>query len=222
MIDMKKIFFPTQKVDVLIDDAATGKKRVFNSRIEDIQENRLIIAAPYSQGYFLPPHSGREIHARVTSNDCAFLFMVKLRSYVHDPVALWTISWPTDVERVQMRSYVRFEVLLDVRLMIIDEDNAKPISTITKDISAGGLRVMMGTPLPVGTQLDIAFNLDEENVVEAKGEVVRIIRPKADHDKYAVAIRYSQIDEKVRGKVIKFIFKKQIERRKKLLEIFED
>jgi c-di-GMP-binding flagellar brake protein YcgR len=222
MIDMKNIFFLTQKVDVLIDDTAGGRKRIYNSRIEDIQENELIIAAPYSQGYYLPPRSEREFYARVTADDCAFVFKTSLRGYVQDPVALWTISWPTDVERVQMRSYVRFAVNLDVRLTNSDEDDAKPVSTLTKDISAGGLRVLMGTPLPVGTHLDVTLYLDEENAVEAKGEVVRIIRPKAEHEKYAVAIRFSQIDEKVRSQVIKFIFKKQIARRKKQIEVFED
>ncbi|MDR3592876.1 MAG: PilZ domain-containing protein [Negativicutes bacterium] len=222
MTDMKKIFFLLQKVDILVADAVSGRNRVFHSRIEDIADDSLTIAAPYSYGYYLPPRPGREVSARVTTDDCAFLFKVNLLSYAHNPVPLWTVSWPTDVERVQMRSYVRFDVNLDVRLSITDEETPKPILTMTKDISAGGLRVLMGEPLPVGSELSVALYLESDNVMEAKGEVVRIIRPRTEHEKYAVAIRYLEIDEKSRSQIIKFIFRKQIERRKKQQEVFDE
>jgi c-di-GMP-binding flagellar brake protein YcgR len=222
MKDMRKIFFPAQKVDILIDDFETGKKRIYNSRIEDVQENGLVIAAPYSQGYFLPPRPGRDMHARVTANGCAYLFVVKLQKYVHAPIELWTIAWPTDVERVQLRSYVRFDVNLDVHLTFAHEDHQQPYVTITKDISAGGLGVMMASPPPAGTQMDIVLYLEEDNAVEAQGEIIRVIPPDEEHEKSSVAIRYVQMDEKDRVRVIRFIFKKQIERRKKHQEIFEE
>lgn len=222
MTDMKKVLFPTQKLDVLVDDAISGKRKVFNSRVEDIQENGLVIAAPYSQGYFLPPTPGRELSARVTADNCAFLFKIKLHQHVNAPVALWTVSWPTDVERVQMRSYVRIDINLDAILTNLDEQEARPIATMTKDISAGGLRALMATPLPVGTTVNVKLHLEGEDILESIGEVVRIIKPKSEHEKYAVAIKYYQISEKDRSQVIKFIYRKQIERRKKQQEIFED
>ena len=68
------------------------------------------------------------------------------------------------------------------------------IETLTKDVSAGGLRIMMNKPIPVGTKLNIFLSLSEDEKLEAEGEVVRIIPPEEEHDKYEVAIRYSDIN----------------------------
>ncbi|MDR3563182.1 MAG: flagellar brake domain-containing protein [Negativicutes bacterium] len=222
-MDLRKIFAVTQKIDILVDDPETSKRRIYYSRIEDVHNDTLVIGAPYSQGFYLPPRIGRELSARVTSDACAYFFKTRLRGYVHEPIPLWTIAMPVDIERVQMRSFVRLGVNLDVTLTVIDPDKpVTTITTITKDISAGGLRVLLAQPMPPETKLDITLPLEEGSVVQATGELVRVIMPEREHDKYELAIKYSKIDERARNLIVKYIFKKQVERRKKEIEIFAE
>lgn len=215
-------FRVTQKVDIIVDDPESAKRQVYFSRIEDVGRDFIAIAAPYRRGFYLPPYFGRLINARVTSESCAFLFKSKLIRYVTEPIPMWIIEPPTNLKKVQMRSYVRLSIVLDVMLELPDapEEN-NTITTLTRDISAGGVRVVVAKPLGAGTKVKVVLPLPGVGTIEAAGEVIRDIYPEVAGDRHAAAIEFTDIKEKTRGEIVKFIFRKQVERRKKELELFE-
>jgi len=53
------------------------------------------------------------------------------------------------------------------------------------------------------------------------GEVIRNIPPELPGDRHSAAIEFRDIRERDRGEIVKYIFKKQVERRKKEQELFK-
>ncbi len=216
------VFEPRQKIDIIVEDPGTGRRHIFYSRIEDTGRTSMTIAAPYRRGFYLPPSAGREMGVRVAADTCAYIYKARLLRHAADPIPMWIISPPADVKKIQMRSHVRIRAVLDVNLEIVDEDKGGGvIATLTRDISAGGLKAALLLPLIAGTKVKVSLNLPGTGTVEALGEVIRDIPPEEPGDKRTAAIKFTDIRERDRGEIVKFIFKKQVERRKKELEFFE-
>lgn len=218
------LFTLTKRIDIIVENPDTGQRYTYSSRIEDIGEDSMTIAAPYRRGSFLPPWSGRAFSGRVAADKCAYMFKSALLRYITDPIPLWIISPPADIKKVQMRSHVRLDIVLDVKLEFPGEGEggSRVLATLTRDISAGGLRVAVNKPLGVGTKFKVILPLPEAATVEATGEVIRSISPENPGDRHAAAIEYIDIKEKDRGEIVKFIFRKQVERRKKERELFQE
>lgn len=220
------IFSLTQKVDVIVEDPETNQRRIYFSRIEDMtEEESLTISAPFRRGFYLPPWQNRAVSARVTANNCAYLFKSTLIRYVTEPIPLWILAWPSEISKLQMRSFVRLDIVLDIKLEILDDhllEENRIVNTLTRDISAGGLRAVFSRNIPPETKVKITLPLPDGAVVEASGQIIRIIPPEVPGDRQTAAIEFTEINERVRGQIVKFIFRKQVERRRKEKELFED
>ena len=56
-----------------------------------------------------------------------------------------------------------------------------------------------------------SIDLEEEGDFKVLCQVIRIEKPIHDEDIYWVGMKYTDLNERMRGKLIKFIFKKQRE-----------
>jgi c-di-GMP-binding flagellar brake protein YcgR len=220
-VEARNILHLMQKIEVFDDYPEIGHRRIYRSRIEDIGDNYVTIAAPFAGGYFLPPRHNRTFTGCVAGNGCSYHFKMSLLSYTNDPVPLWRVTFPAEIKRVQMRSFVRLDITMHISVELAGPDGQpRVIDTLTKDISAGGLRLVMVKPPTVGEKVKLTLPLDDDVVVAADGKVIRVVPPGEDFHKYEVIIEFVKIAEKIRGQIVKFIFKKQIERRKKETEMF--
>jgi c-di-GMP-binding flagellar brake protein YcgR len=217
-----KIFHVTQKINIIVEEPDT-KRQVYTSRIEDISADTVTIAAPYRKGHFLPPWTGRKFSVRIPADGCAYLFDSTLLRTVSDPIALWVIAPPVNLKKIQVRAYVRLADVLDVTLELTgeEESDSSVITTLTKDISAGGIRVVLNKPLPAGTKLRVTLPLPGVGTLVTMGEVIRNIPPELPGDRHSAAIEFRDIRERDRGEIVKYIFKKQVERRKKEHDLFK-
>lgn len=214
------IFRVTQKIEVIEDDKKNGERQLYFSRIEDISAESLFITPPFRKGFYLPPRRGRRIVARLPADTCSYLFETVLLAYHSSPLPLWEISLPDTIKRIQMREYVRLDIALEIKIELEDAScPGQSIVTLSKDISAGGVQVMLPKPLPVKTKLNMTVSLSAQDQFQAEGEIVRIIPPEQDDDRTCAGIKFSKIDEKTRRQIVKFIFQEQVERRKKEKEL---
>jgi c-di-GMP-binding flagellar brake protein YcgR len=218
------IFRITQSIEVIEEDKETGKKELYFSRIEDMSEESLFITPPFRKGFYLPPRRGRKIVVRLPADICSYLFEAVLLAY-HSSASslpLWEISLPDTIRRVQMREFVRLDIAIELKIELTDAAGSeRSIVTRSKNISAGGVHVLLPELLPVKTKLTMTFSLLPEEEFQAEGEIIRIIPPEQDGDKSSAGIKFSKIDEKTRQQIVKFIFQEQVKRRKKEKEIFE-
>ncbi len=221
MEDIKKIFYPLQKIYFMEEDLDQEHKRIYHSRIEEISDSEITVVEPYAQGFYLPRSYQQTYTGRVVLENCAYLFATRLLRYMPGSIPLWVITMPEAVKRDQLREFVRLSIHVDAKIELLSEDRAgEQMSTITQNISGNGLGIVLKEPLPLGSKVKVILPL-EHYAVEAEGEVVRISGLEPNDEKYAIGINFIKIDESSRKIIINYIFRKQIARRKREAELFE-
>jgi c-di-GMP-binding flagellar brake protein YcgR len=213
----------TQKLDVIETNQETQEQEIYFSRVEDIGTKSIMIAPPFRRGFYLPPWPGRTITVRVVAEKVPYLFESSLIRYVSDQIPLWEVTKPEQFRKIQMRENVRLDIGLKATLTpLYDEDEGKIIKTVTKDVSAGGGLIVLPRALQVGDKYKVSIALSPEFILEAEGQVVRVLPPNPPQEKYFAGVKFKEkdIDETLKKKILRFIFLKQAEKRQKEKEWF--
>ena len=162
------------------------------------------------------------IAGRVVSNKTPYLFKANLLRYRSEQIPLWEISMPSSFAKSQLRENVRLEISLGVTLEPVPGGEEKNlIRTLTRDLSAGGIQVVLSKPLPVGTTVKVFVTVGPDFVLETQGTIIRLMPPMPPLDKYFAGIQFAEMESATKQKIIRFIFSKQAELRMKEKEWFE-
>jgi PilZ domain. len=90
---------------------------------------------------------------------------------------------------------------------MVSDDSEIMENGIIKDISGGGFRAKVKKKIEVGTEIICFLNLDDElEEIVLKCKVIRCI---FFEDGYEIAVKYADIEDRIREKIISFIFKEQ-------------
>ena len=194
----------------------------FSSRIEEVSEERIVLAMPMSKGVPVVLAPGEKFYGRMVVDGIAYWFTSTLLEKRHGPLPVWIAALPTDIRKIQLRAFVRLEIPLKVQAKVIAKDGTKddqenlPLGVMTtKDISGGGIQLISRHPLRVGTRLQLNIELPEIGTLPLLGDVVRIVQPEEKRQVFWIGIRFVDIQEKDRRQIIRFIYQKQLEKRKK-------
>jgi len=126
------------------------------------------------------------------------------------------------LERIQRREYVRVNATLDVSINDSDE-NIEPFTTVTKDISGGGIAVVLQNDKEIEprTQFDLVIVLHSKNedndYIFTRAEAIRTYTTNND-SKRILSMKFIDIYENDRQQIIQYCFDKQLEERRQLLE----
>ena len=71
------------------------------------------------------------------------------------------------------------------------ERNGKVIKTLTRDISAGGIQVVLPETLPVGTKIRVHLPLSKCLTIDAEGEISRLVLPATDAERLSAGVSFS-------------------------------
>ncbi|WP_255451445.1 flagellar brake protein [Sporomusa sp. KB1] len=209
-----------QRIKVIVPDRS-GLAEQYRSRIEDITAENMVIAMPMSKGVPVMLQQGDIFFGRTVINHMAFEFTSSLLSRQINPLPVWTIVLPYNIKKIQQRAFVRIDLNILVQIRAIDADEMLDdtiINASTKDISGGGVQIVTGHKWPVGTKLMVTIHYPQIGALTLESEVVRVFQPQHELAVFWVGIRFLEIAEKDRSNIIKFIFKKQLEQRRKELE----
>lgn len=216
MAEKKSLLRIAQKLDVIEEDLEKQEKRIYYSRVEDVRDESVLILPPFQKGFTMPPRIGRVITAKVVSDRVPYLFEASLLSFISDQLPLWEISQPSRVRKIQMRDNVRLSIILNTKLELLDPSReGKVINTLTKDLSGGGMQVVLPEHLPLGSKMKISLPLLPDFTLETTGEIVRLLPPITDAEKLAAGIRFINLDHRIQNQIIKYIFAKECENRQK-------
>lgn len=223
-MDINKLFYLQQRAEIVEYDYEHKKEYIYQSRIEDIQGDGLYMSEPYLRGFYLPRHYDKEYMVQVPGENCSYLFKTRLLRCVKDPILMWVMAMPQAAVRKQRRDFVRLDIRLDVQVEVLleEEESLMGFVASTKDISGSGMGLLLKNAelLQPDMRVKLTWMLGDETPVCAEGIVLRIIEPEAEYDKPVAAIRFDKIDKKQKDQITKFVFRKQIERRRKEVELF--
>lgn len=220
MIIEKEVFKLNQRLTLILPEFCPQTQ--CRSRIEDIAEDSMTIGMPMSKGrpIFVPEQT--VLQAKIVENGIAYRFDIRLLAKRISPLPVWVISLPTNIEKVQQRSFVRLDVLLPVDMQVIEKtgqameaSDAPVIKVTTKNISAGGACLITRMPLRHGAALKLRLELPGEKDLEFSAEVMRVDKVVNDQDLYWIGVEFLEVSETQRKKIIQFIYKRQLEQRQK-------
>ncbi|MFP7253157.1 PilZ domain-containing protein [Terribacillus goriensis] len=161
----------------------------------------------------------------VTEDENAFTFGTSIMGREMLKVPALKLSMPKEdaIRKIQRRQYVRIMTSTDVALHS-NEAGVPPISSITLDISGGGLSLLLpekhGFKEGMNVTLYIAYSLQKEGpaFLTASGNIIRIVRNEKS-GKIIASIQFDEIKERDRQAIIRFCFERQREQRKKGVRI---
>lgn len=209
-----------QKIEVLQDGIT------FVSKIQDINENFLLIDTPVAGNRYFIAHHGRVIEFYIPNEKdvtkCRAIILGKKRE---NNIEMLVLSLPEVIEKVQRREYFRLPITMEIKYSILPQDkryfDLKDVPALyykqlhkglTIDISGGGIKILTKERATAGNNVLILLTIPQEVMV-----LTSVIRTEeVDNKNFKLALKYENIDEKTRDSIIKFIFDKMREQLKLL------
>lgn len=190
-----------------------GTNHIITSQLVDKKDQNLYISSPIKKGVSYPLFQGQQINIifyRDEKGIYSFLGEVVQKLNIKFPI--YMIKPLSFREKIQRRFYYRLQVLTKVAIRRLKEDSW--LEGLTKDLSGGGLKLIVNQAFKIGEKVECIIILDKNEEVNVAGEIVRSVRDIVTNE-YEIGIRYVDISEKTRNDIIAFIFKKQRELRQK-------
>lgn len=200
-----------QRVEVsILTDAEDNK---YTSRIEDFDSKNLILAMPMVKGYPVIPMTGSIINVRFVLEQSSYRFRSVYVSKKANPIPVWVLALPKEIEKVQLREFVRVETMLPINVQIEDAEHnlLPPIPSSIRDLSGGGIQLVMKEFVPPKTKVYVDAELPDVGSLQTYCEVVRTIEVKGPEKIFWSGTKFIDLPETVRAKLIRFIFKRQRE-----------
>jgi len=176
----------------------------------------LTLAMPMSKGHPVIPPTGELFKGKIVSEGIAYQFDSCYLDKRHSPLPVWITSLPFNIDKIQQRNHVRVDISLKAILTYNEqtEENIEIVTT-TKDLSGGGALVVTKAPLPLGKEVSLVIAIPECGDMALVGDIIRVDQPKPDQPIYWIGVKFKNISAKEQNSIIKYVFKVQLERRKK-------
>lgn len=190
------------RVEIIIGEEA------WKSVIQDVNDESFFISIPMEKGEYIKFNNGSTllIHNYIKDGNCLHKFTCKVKGRAKSGLTpLYELSLPEKVERIQRREFVRINVVAPIEYKIEKNEDNKFLKGILLDISGGGLRFATDNKINVGEVIELKLrDINTEDEILIKGQCVR--GNKESNGQYICVVRYYEISNKIREKIIESIF----------------
>lgn len=203
---------------------------IYKARIADLSEHSITIEMPLAEngkyGFFL---EGSELIAWYDANDGSrydFECSVLGRKKETVPLTLLSVPEIDSIQRTQRRNFIRVPCYEEIAIHPLN-NGLKFTSFLAKvvDISGGGIAfsLLEKTKLEEGTEFKwwLSLNLKSGPVLHptGTGRLVRIIEPSEKGLPYKYSVQFGNLLEPDRQKIMRFCFERQLEIKRKGIEL---
>jgi c-di-GMP-binding flagellar brake protein YcgR len=214
----------------LVEAQVDGRSVSFRSVIVRIcpTELWLGVASPDRRLDAMAPNQG--IKLTVARDGAALLARSEyLRPLGDSKSRVFAVDRPATLERVQRRGYVRYPIDLPVVFRHLDpttwEPRGRVATTVTKNLSPGGLLFASDAPVSVGDELDLTLALSGIDRVSMSGVVRRLgliagwsvnddsYGPNAARRQTEVAVAFTRITSLDQDRIVRLILLTEHRRR---------
>ncbi len=221
-MDIRSYLKVNQRVHIELIDREGDLQR-YPSRVENIQEDRIFLASPLKDRnpVFIP--SGEHVTVIFTNELSVYSFRSRVIRSITDRIPLLVIETPETIEKAQKREYVRVPISLQAVISYQDQEGQPvELKCKTRDLSGGGTMLIINKHvdnISKGAQVVINLHLEKgEEPVSVGGEVLRTFKEHLGErgaKRQIIVVRFDDIADKVRQAIIKCVYKRQIELRRK-------
>lgn len=210
------------EISVNEEDSSTLK-----SRVADIGETTFAIEMPIDKntGRVKVLFPGDTIKAWYSTDLGQFSFETNVVDKTKkDIVTLAILNKPTKFERLQRRDFLRVSASLEASFRVLGNNDDKWHRVKTIDLSGGGMQIILSHDEIYSGQeiigwLVLPFKNGIIDHVQFKGQIVRVIEANNSFLKHLISVKFTNIEEHVREKIIRYCYEKQVENKKKTGQI---
>jgi len=206
------------KIEFISLDSKRKSKHV--SQILDIlDKDNLVISGPIQKSTLIPMHVDEIIEVSLyKENKGKFVFNSKIVKRDIKKIYKLTITILGEIRKVQERNFFRLPISVNVlkkhSLLIEGENKIIEEQCVTEDLSGGGAKVLCNYKHNMGEKIVFEATLGKYPIV-SQGIIVRIDKSNIGDFQYSIGIKFIDIKNEYRDKIIKFIFEEQRKLRKK-------
>lgn len=199
-------------VELIVNEGEYRGK--YRTRIEEVGKRILSIGVPIVEGQFMPLREGTRLEVVFCDNLTAYAFSSVIIKRIAGSLPSFIIEFPSKIKKIQRRKYVRVPVVNPIKYQIIEKEGLSDEKQgYTIDLSGGGILFKADEKIPEKTLLFITMRLfDGEIQVPAK--VTRCVKQE-DKNFYKISVEFQEISERVRDKIVGYVFRIQREMRQK-------
>lgn len=189
-----------------------SEKKVYTTYITGKTDELLTIAAPINKSQFITFPLGQKLKLWYSGCYAVYTFTSTIVGIETGPPPQLIIKYPAQLDRIQRRQFVRLQSLIPVKVELL---TAPEISYQAHaiNISAGGVYLLMEKNCLTGTE--IYLTLQKPSLPKILGKVLRSYPSEDGDGLWEWAVKYVDITEGERDKIIKFIFARQLELRRR-------
>lgn len=202
-----------QKIDLIVEQGPYQGS--YLSKVAEINEDNIKVTSPYLKGELIPLRINLPLHIFITGENAAYAIKSKVIGREREPVALLTLKYPGEVERIQRREFFRMETMRKIRYRLLDADK-NPSGDFkesrTCDISGGGVKMIVDKDFPGEGLLELYLDLPGLEDFPIYGEIVNIYNLP---DGTAAGIKFVELDHHTREEIIAWLFEYQRKLRQK-------
>ena len=224
-------------------DVVIGERRCV-SNVQDItREGTLIISAPTFRSVSVPIPDGELINLVYFRQSGMFSFVAAVRRHFDDGnIPLCEIEVKSPISKYQRRDFVRYDTVLPIRVCILAsaetlsemsveetlrrifdrrymgmprEEDFPREDCLTLDISGGGLRFSARGRYEKNSLLECTIAFESEGNVTVDALVMRVEESSSGLP-WRVGVQFVNVEERLRRKIIRFIFNEQVKERQRV------
>lgn len=198
-------------------------KPVLVSQFETYDErlNLMEIHVPFLEGHLYPVHPGTNMDVIFSKGKDTFSFKAQAFDRVfQDGIAILKVRPVSTIEKIERRSFFRMLCSLEVEYRVVEvfpiENTGAETYTraVTRDISGGGVCLVLDTKLKPGTLLEAFMKLGRR--IRFVGVVARSIEFREKGKLlYETGVEFKFIENRDRERIISYVFETQREQLKK-------
>jgi c-di-GMP-binding flagellar brake protein YcgR len=216
--DLKSLLAVNDTLQIRMSDE-NKDHATYYSRINDISEGKLVIAWPTSRGIRLIAYADQMLDFYFVREGTPYSFSGLVDETSLEPLPQIAIIPSSSITPVQRRQNFRIKCLIPVEILgNIKEDahaeNVTPIDlkTTSYDLSASGISIRHAKRIPEDSILTVKISLpDDGPVISIPGSVVYSEYLSENKVLYRTGIHYLAIGEKERARIVRFVYRKQLQ-----------
>jgi len=211
---VKEVINIGEKIEVVLQERTDGDPKACFSMVQDVpQDDELLITMPMLRGEPVVLSIGQRVKINFFRERGQFYFEAEVIDRQRtETVHLIRVKQTSPIHRLQRRSFYRLKIKLPILFRLIDENESGSsgyIKAYTADISGGGMKLLTNENLQPGQQIECRISIGEEDLLDLNGLVVRVVPCVEGNHKFEVGIKFVNIFESDRDRLIRFIFQQQ-------------
>lgn len=189
------------------------KEWFFSSKVEDIKHEHIDLSMPMKSGQIFFVGLEEKVFIYFTKRDSFYCLEGKVENRQFLPIPIITIKPLKPPYKEQKRSYFRLKVTLQTQVRISEND--KWIKGYIQDISAGGTRFSFPKGIKKGRIIELIVPAISCDMI-FKAMVLRTEKDTfSELNPYEIAVKFVDIEEDTRDRIVRFILTEQRKLRKK-------